>query len=1242
MRTEGPARALLALSALVAVTALGADRDVDAFLSSEVARPVPAWPSGAVTSTEPRLGVPTFFWATPVSGRRTPRAQGLSAVEAARQHLLEHAPLYRGAPAQWASAVVTHVHDTGQGAVIVAFEQRVQGVRVFRDEVKVVMDRELSLVALSGYLTPELSPRGRFALTAASAVAAAWQADTGTLSDAVESSAPAGDDGWLEWRQDGRRARARPVWFPLADGLMPAFSIELESSDGSRAWVISADDGAPLFRKDLAARHSYLVWADPATKLPMPSVYGPDSLPYPGSAPGAFVPTYVSQQLVTLDHAGLSTGDPWLPAAATQTSGNNVRAYADQSWPDGFTPASDLIGNVTSPGAFAFPHDPSRTDVADDTQRLASVVQLFYVTNFLHDWLYDAGFDELAGNAQHDNYRRGGGAFDELRAEALDYSGWDNANMTTPADGWSPRMQMYRWSWHPSGVRSSALDATVVAHEFAHMVSNRLIGNAIGIDSHQAYGLGEGWSDFLAALLLATADDAQVSTNLSWGGAYVIAGYSEQEPYWGIRRYPLSADATVNPLTFQHIARLSRLPSSPAHGPAYGANDEVHNAGEVWAVMLWECYVGLLRGPRLTFTEAQDRMKRYLLASLAATPLTPTFVEARDALLAVAAAEDADDYLLFWDAFARRGLGAGATAPDRHNLENEPVTESYLVGNSLRLSDLSLHEGLPACDGDGVIDSDEGGELRVTVRNLSVTALPAGSATLTMSADEPGVSFPDGMSLPLPPLAAFEETVMTVRVALGHLLGPRTVVFTASAAGPTLYPPSTALIGQWRLNVDEQTMVAARDDFEASVPVWTAGADTQLNTTNEFRLVELTPTQHVWAAAPGQSAADVWLSSPPLEVGPGPLTMTFLHRYELERDTTAAYDGAVLELSTDDGATWQDIGGFASPGYGDVVSTAGPSANPLAGRRAFIGRSERFPELRLETVSLGTQYAGKTVRVRFRLGSDDLVRLPSHGWEIDDVRFTGLVDTPFPQVVADPNTCSNQPPVATVGPPLTVDEGARVVLEGTATDVDGDPVTLTWSQVAGPTAVLTGNVFIAPVVSADQDIGLVLTANDGRVDSAPAALLVHVKNVNHTPTVTVPGARQVNAGERVTLTASASDADGDALAFTWTQVSGPGVVLSGADTATVAFDAPAATTEAQTVRLSVVVTDGVDASAPAEVSVTVAATPATVMETPKPATGCGCQAGGDWAALALAAWALVVRGRGAARRRGATASRSSK
>ncbi len=123
---------------------------------------------------------------------------------------------------------------------------------------------------------------------------------------------------------------------------------------------------------------------------------------------------------------------------------------------------------------------------------------------------------------------------------------------------------------------------------------------------------------------------------------------------------------TKNPLTFKHIADGDaapdrRIPIASA-APTGANNSEVHNTGEVWATMLWECYASLLNRA-IPFPEAQDRMKRYLVAGYKLTPSGPTILEARDALLAAAQANDPADYTRFVNAFAKRGAGFGAKAP---------------------------------------------------------------------------------------------------------------------------------------------------------------------------------------------------------------------------------------------------------------------------------------------------------------------------------------------------------------------------------------------------------------------------------------------------------------------------------------------------------------------------------------------------------------------------------------------------
>jgi hypothetical protein len=161
-------------------------------------------------------------------------------------------------------------------------------------------------------------------------------------------------------------------------------------------------------------------------------------------------------------------------------------------------------------------------------------------------------------------------------------------------------------------------------------------------------------------------------------GAYVGSG-GQRRYYFGIRRYPYSTDMTKNPLT----SNIFKCRSSACwtaeklnqNLPINASNAEAHNTGEVWASMLWECYASLLRDtqgptPRLTFQEAQTRMKYYLVAALKMTPINPTFLEGRDALLVAAYATDPVDYDRFWHAFAKRGAGFGAVAPDRYSGDN--------------------------------------------------------------------------------------------------------------------------------------------------------------------------------------------------------------------------------------------------------------------------------------------------------------------------------------------------------------------------------------------------------------------------------------------------------------------------------------------------------------------------------------------------------------------------------------------
>src|SRR5690606_33350814 len=125
-------------------------------------------------------------------------------------------------------------------------------------------------------------------------------------------------------------------------------------------------------------------------------------------------------------------------AEYTRTRGNNVHAYTDLDANNSPDAGSDPDGGSSL--HFSFPLDLSQ---APSTYRPAAVTHLFYWNNVIHDILYQYGFDEAAGNFQVNNYGRGGLGNDDVRAEAQDGSGTNNANFFTPADGSRPRMQMY-------------------------------------------------------------------------------------------------------------------------------------------------------------------------------------------------------------------------------------------------------------------------------------------------------------------------------------------------------------------------------------------------------------------------------------------------------------------------------------------------------------------------------------------------------------------------------------------------------------------------------------------------------------------------------------------------------------------------------------------------------------------------------------------------------------------------------
>lgn len=175
--------------------------------------------------------------------------------------------------------------------------------------------------------------------------------------------------------------------------------------------------------------------------------------------------------------------------------------------------------------------------------------------------------------------------------------------------------------------------------------------------------------------------------------------------------------------------------------------------------------------------------------------------------------------------------------------------------------------------------------------------------------------------------------------------------------------------------------------------------------------------------------------------------------------------------------------------------------------------------------------------------------------------------------------------------------GDEVLLHATAS---GDNLQYQWRQIAGASvtlqdATLATARFIAPTLSQQSILRFNLEVTDGNNAKTEAVAEVTVlamdNNTNQPPTVTAGTPQTVAFGASVTQKGSANDSDGQVASYAWTQLSGPTVSLTGADTDSVSFNAPAdiANRNGASIRLQLTATDNLGASNSAEVTITMQA-----------------------------------------------------
>lgn len=601
----------------------------------------------------------------------------------------------------------------------VSLTQRIDGVPVFQGEVKAgfTKDGEMFRVvnSLAGNIEyNELSKEFGMPETAVRNAAQHIGLDVTTKDTVTIDSVSNELRMTFENGQFAEPTTAEKIYFPVSTGVVrPSWRVLFWTNENAYYVIIDAADGTLFWRKNIVEHQ-----AVPATF----NVYGNSTSPMKTAdsptpfSPGCLAPTACPQPPIINRTSFTLVGNEapnsfnnigWIPdtglpvrtpADPNITDGNNVEAGIDRDGTQGVDNNGWAFGNPTRVFNSAYNPAPGNPPPPDDPTppnpqtypptpfQQGITTHGFYLVNRFHDETYRLGFTEPAGNFQHFNFGRGGSEGDRVSFEIQDSSGTNGANFATPADGGRGRMQMFLWTG-PTPDRDGTLDSQVVVHEMTHGLTSRLHFNSAGLNSNMARGMGEGWSDFYAlALLSEPADDPRGTYSSGGYITYQVTAGFESNYYNGLRRFPVAVWGSTgangchhDPLTFADIdaTQIDLADACFPPGPLGSTTaDQIHNIGEVWAVALWDVRSKLIQ--KHGAVEGNRRAMQYVMDGMKLSPINPTILQSRDAILAAVQASDASDLRPVWQGFAIRGMGVLASIQNPGSgTGNTRVTQSF-------------------------------------------------------------------------------------------------------------------------------------------------------------------------------------------------------------------------------------------------------------------------------------------------------------------------------------------------------------------------------------------------------------------------------------------------------------------------------------------------------------------------------------------------------------------------------------
>jgi subtilase family serine protease len=576
----------------------------------------------------------------------TPAANG-TPEQIARRFLARYHHLLGLEGSDLASLVRTREYRSrGESVTHVVFDQSVDGLSVFGGRMQFQIAANGAILGVA-HTTIPVTALPSAIVTSDDAVRAAINDIRPDLFFGPEAvTGPAGKERLTRFGRGPFKSdiEARLVVFPTALGARLAWQVVLEPPGLPQKYEVLID----AVTRELLYRRNRVLYADGVgrvlqsdaaaainAKLLSPYPVGAGAPPF-GCPPPA---NHLTRNLTTLFR------DPATVLSATGLlQGNNVHVFRG---------APDVEGaqGIVQPDGWHFEFSFNTAGAAE--------TNLFFLSNFLHDFFYDLGFDEAAGNFQESNFGRGGVEGDSLAAVAR-ASGRNNATFEPNPDGQRSIMSMFLWDatgcWAQDVDGDGTLDldgdfdTDIAIHEFHHGVSNRLNTQWTGIE---ADAMGEGGSDFFA---------------YSINNDTTLAEFA----------YPPSGIRSINGKTYGDFYCID-IPIFQI------LICEPHDNGEIFADVLWDLRERFRADNVGGSNAAAINMSHQLYVDgLKLSPPSPTMLDLRDAILTADGIRNPSgdpggsrNHCRIWEAFATRGMGTAAQ--DTDDTGSASVVEDFTV-----------------------------------------------------------------------------------------------------------------------------------------------------------------------------------------------------------------------------------------------------------------------------------------------------------------------------------------------------------------------------------------------------------------------------------------------------------------------------------------------------------------------------------------------------------------------------------